>query len=50
MQRQVPTWLAVVLIIVVVLVVYGIYSLWSRARVGPTLPPGKVMKARPAPR
>lgn len=30
MQKQVPTWLAVVVILVILLVVVGIYIRWSR--------------------
>lgn len=49
LQREVPIWLAVVLIVVVVLVIVGIYWVRQpRAREGATPPPGApIFKAGP---
>uniref|UniRef100_UPI00404A44F7 hypothetical protein n=1 Tax=Candidatus Fervidibacter sp. TaxID=3100871 RepID=UPI00404A44F7 len=35
MKRQVPTWLAIVLIILTVVLVWLIYAWWSRPRLAP---------------
>lgn len=40
MRREVPTWLAVVMIVVVVLIVVGVYiALGRRGQYQPTTPP-----------
>jgi amino acid transporter len=49
MQRQIPTWLAIVIIAVVVVVIALVYAWLSRPRI-PTVPGQPEGKVRPAPR